>query len=864
MEKLAPATGEQLAHFRLMELIGEGGMGVVYKAWDTRLERVVALKLIAGDLLRHEQSRTRLVREARLASSLNHPNIATIHGLEQADGRDIIVMEYVEGPTLRQRLRAGPIEVRDVLDIAVAVSDALGEAHGRGMVHRDIKPENIILTPRGHPKIMDFGLAKLLEPQRESRTSADIAGATTHGPADQVTAVGTALGTVAYMSPEQAVGRGVDARTDVFSFGVVLYEMLTREAAFSGDSDVDILYEILHREPRPIAELNPDVPSDLQTIVGRCTAKSPDARYATAADVCAELRRARISLDIQRARTLHTLFTISREMTSILDLSPLLERIATLVKSLIDYDMLGIFRADLKTDRLHWLGGSGYDAERARLNEYHAGDGTCGRAIRGREPVRVGDATRDADYYPPDEEAFASNLAVPLIHMDKVVGVLNMESRRKHFFTNEHVTVMTTLAGPIAVAMENARLFEEQRRHGTALEMLHEIGREIASILDMDFLLDRVGELTHRMIDHELFTVFLLDPATNRFTWRTAKGYDPAFVREKAFQLGDGVISRAVETRSAVIVDDTSTDADYIEPRTIDGRMPRSELAVPLVVQDRVMGVIAIESVEPGHFTTEHARLMTILASQVAVAMENSELYREVHLQARARQEEADRIRRRFESYVTPHIAEQLFRDPRSKALMGERRTVSVLVADIRGFSPVAESLPPEVVVEFLQEFFSLMTHVVFKYEGTVDKFLGDALMALYGAPVAHDPRYGPSDTQRAVFASLDMRDAFERLRDKWWARHGEFGALELCVGISTGACLLGNMGSDKRVEYTAIGSIVNQAFQHCRDAAHGEIRIAGRTLADVHEDVRVEPVAGAADPSRPAPHRVVGLKYLT
>jgi adenylate cyclase len=319
-----------------------------------------------------------------------------------------------------------------------------------------------------------------------------------------------------------------------------------------------------------------------------------------------------------------------------------------------------------------------------------------------------------------------------------------------------------------------------------------------------------------------------------------------------------------VELRAAVIVDETSADRDYIAPRTLDGRTPRSELAVPLVAQDRVMGVIAIESVEPGHFTTEHARLMTILASQVAVAMENADLYREVRDQARARQEEADRIRRRFESYVTPHIAEQLFRDPRSKALVGERRTVSVLVADIRGFSPLAEALPSEVVVEFLQEFFSLMTHVVFKYEGTVDKFLGDALMALYGAPVAHDPRYGPSDTQRAVFASLDMRDAFKRLRDKWWARHAEFGSLELCVGISTGICLLGNMGSDKRVEYTAVGPIVNQAFQLCREAAGAEIRIAGRTLADVHEDVRVEPIGESGSKAQSTPHRVVGLKYLT
>src|SRR6266850_2410109 len=162
MDREPPAGGEHLAHYRLIEKIGEGGMGVVFKAWDTRLERVVALKLISREIVqKHDPSRARLLREARLASALNHPNIATIHGLEEAGGRDIIVMEYVQGPTLRQRLRTGPIEVRDVLDIAVALADALGEAHADGVVHRDVKPENIILTPRGHPKIMDFGLAKL-------------------------------------------------------------------------------------------------------------------------------------------------------------------------------------------------------------------------------------------------------------------------------------------------------------------------------------------------------------------------------------------------------------------------------------------------------------------------------------------------------------------------------------------------------------------------------------------------------------------------------------------------------------------------------------------------------------------------------
>jgi adenylate cyclase len=255
--------------------------------------------------------------------------------------------------------------------------------------------------------------------------------------------------------------------------------------------------------------------------------------------------------------------------------------------------------------------------------------------------------------------------------------------------------------------------------------------------------------------------------------------------------------------------------------------------------------------------------MMAILASQVATAIENAQLYREIRDRARAREEEAERIRKRFESYVTPHIAEQLFRDPRGKTLAGERRAVTVLVADIRGFTPLAEALPAEAVVAFLQEFFSVMTHVVFKFEGTVDKFLGDSLMAFYGAPVAHDPWYGPSDAQRAVFAALDMRDAFTRLRDKWWARHAEFGAIELCVGINTGTGLLGNMGSDKRVEYTAVGAAVNQAFRLCRECGPGEIRIGGRTHAGINEEVEAVPL-GDRSLSDPEAHLVVGLKYLS
>ncbi|HZE89737.1 MAG TPA: GAF domain-containing protein, partial [Verrucomicrobiae bacterium] len=685
-----------------------------------------------------------------------------------------------------------------------------------GVIHRDVKPENVILSPRG-PKVMDFGLAKLSFPETGGAVGDDARQVT------QISTAGMAVGTVAYMSPEQAIGKPVDARTDVFSFGVVLYEMLTREPAFSGDSDVDVLYEILHHAPRPIADINPDSTADIQAIVDRCTAKDAASRYGNAREACDELKRARISLDVQRARTLHTLFTISREMTAILDLEPLLQRIATVVKSLIDYDVLGIFRVDATGEGLNWIGGSGYAPERARHTVYRADRGVCGRVLRTREPVAIGDVTRDPDYYPPNGEAYLSNLAVPLIHMDRVLGVLNMESRRAHVFTSEHVTIMSTLAGPIAAAMENARLFEQSRAQALALETLHEVGREVASILDVDFLLDRIGAITRRVIDHDLFTIFLLDEKTGLFSWRTAVGYDPAWIAEREIRLGEGIISRAVQAREVVLVDDVSQDPDYVPPRTLDGRVPRSELAVPLVAQDRVLGVLALESVEPGHFTAEHGRLAGILANQVATAIENAQLYREIQDRARAREEAADQVRRRFESYVTPHIAEQVFRDPKGKTLAGERRLVTVLVADVRGFTPLAEAAPAEAVVSFLQEFFSVMTHVVFKFEGTVDKFLGDALMAFYGAPVAHDPRYGPSDAQRAVFAALDMRDAFIRLRDRWWARDAAFGALDLAIGINTGTCLLGNMGSDKRVEYTAVGDVVNLAFRLCREAAAGE-----------------------------------------
>jgi len=854
MQEKVPVEGEHLAHYRLMDKIGEGGMGVVYKAWDTRLDRVVALKLLSSNILGNDQSRARLLREARIASSLNHPYIATIYGLEHVDGQHIIAMEYVKGLTLKERLQNGPIELREALDLSMAIADALGEAHAGGVVHRDIKPDNIILTPRGYPKVMDFGLAKIVQPRSDrSDTSAPT----------QLTVEGTAMGTVAYMSPEQAIGKEVDARSDLFSFGLVFYELLTQKQAFSGDSDVDILYEILHRDPRPISELNPDVPSDVQAIIERCTAKDPSDRFPTGRELYEALKIARVNLDVQRARTLHTLLSISREMTSILDLEQLMDRVGKIIKSLIDNDMMGIFRADVKDkNRLYWLGGTGYDPDKARKRDYLANRGLCGRAIRTREPVRVGDVRKDPDYYPPNGEAFCSNLAVPLIHMGEVIGVINMEAHRPHAFTNEHVTIMSALCGPIAVAIVNAELFAQHRQHSAAMEMLHEIGTEIVSILDLDSLLDRIGELTRKVIDYDLFTVFLLDAERERFSWKTAIGYDPEFIRGFEIKMGEGIISRAAKLRQAVIIADVSTDKDYVPARTLDGRQPRSEIAVPLIGKDRVLGVLTLESVEVGKFCPDDAKLMTVLASQVAVAIENARLYQEIHEKVQVREAEAERIRKRFESYVTPHIAEQVFRDPQGKTLSGERRSVTVLVADIRGFTSLSETLPEADAVRFLQEYFSVMSHVVFKYEGTVDKFLGDAMMAFYGAPITHDPRYGPSDPQRAVFAALDIRDAFKRLREKWWQKHESIGALELCIGINTGDSLLGNMGSDKRVEYTAVGNAVNEAFRLCREAEPGEVRIGEKTHEDVHEDVRVEPV-GKAGSAASHDHRIVGLKYF-
>jgi TolB-like protein len=282
------AAGQQLQHYRLVEKIGEGGMGVVWKAVDTRLHREVALKFVPPESARDAQAVDRHLREARAASALNHPNICSIHDIGEQDGRRFIVMELLEGQSLQERLGAGAFDVDQAVDLAIQIADALDAAHQKGIVHRDVKPANTYITDRGQAKMLDFGLAKLaapeMTPDTATRTALDL------------TAPGAVVGTVYYMSPEQAQGKELDARTDLFSFGVVLYEMITGRRAFDGETPATVFDAILNRAPAPPATLNAAVPEALERIVNRALEKDPALRYQSAADLCADLRR------LQRSR----------------------------------------------------------------------------------------------------------------------------------------------------------------------------------------------------------------------------------------------------------------------------------------------------------------------------------------------------------------------------------------------------------------------------------------------------------------------------------------------------------------------------------------------------------------------------------